>query len=137
MPAFARPVPYPQEPALQPLSPDDIDDVVAFLLTTEGRQPSSDAAARGGAIFIGRGGCYDCHAPDARGDPGVGAPNLADNIWLYGIGRPDQIFTSIAFGRAGVCPAWSGRLRPGLIREIALYVHALATRASGAPRTAS
>jgi len=125
MPAYARRVPYPPEPALQSLSPGDIGDVVSFLLAVEGRGRASEASLRGGAIFGGRGGCYDCHGPDAHGDPGVGAPNLTDDIWLYGSGRPQEIFDTIAYGRAGVCPAWAGRLKPALIREIALYVHSL------------
>jgi cytochrome c oxidase cbb3-type subunit 3 len=107
------------------LSPTDIDDVIAFLLSVEGRASDARATQRGGEIFRGRGGCYDCHGGDARGDSGVGAPNLADDIWLYGRGRPREIFASIAYGRAGSCPAWSARLSRPLIREIALYVHAL------------
>lgn len=125
MPAYARPVPYPAEPQLAPLSPGDIDDVVAYLLSVEGRASDPQAARRGGEIFHGRGGCYDCHGGDARGDSGVGAPNLADDVWLYGKGRPEEIRDSIAHGRAGSCPAWSGRLSRTLIREIALYVHTL------------
>lgn len=128
MPAYAHARPYPREPALQPLSPGDIRDVAAFLLSVEGRAPASDASRRGSAIFAGRGGCYDCHGADAHGDPGVGAPNLADNIWLYGAGSLDEIFASIAYGHAGVCPAWAGRLPPAEIREIALYVHSIADR---------
>jgi cytochrome c oxidase cbb3-type subunit 3 len=134
VPAYARKVPYPPEPALQPLSPGDIGDVVSYLLALEGRAPVSEASQRGGALFVGRGGCYDCHGPDAHGDPGVGAPNLADRIWLYGSGRPQEIFDSIAYGRAGVCPAWAGRLEPARIREIALYVRSLS--AAPAPTSA-
>ena len=128
MPAYAQSLPYPREPALKPLSPGDIRDVTAFLLSIEGRAPASDASHRGSAIFAGRGGCFDCHGADAHGDPGVGAPNLADNIWLYGSGSPDEIFASIAYGHAGVCPAWAGRLQPAEIREIALYVHSISDR---------
>jgi cytochrome c oxidase cbb3-type subunit 3 len=136
MPAYARRTPYPPEPALQALSPGDIDDVIAFLFTIEGRQAASHASRRGQAIFSGRGGCYDCHAPDAHGDPGVGAPNLADAIWLYGAGRPRDVFDSIAYGRAGVCPAWAGRLKPGPIREIAFFVHSLPTPTASGGRPA-
>ncbi|MBV9510487.1 MAG: c-type cytochrome [Caulobacteraceae bacterium] len=134
MPAYARPVPYPPEPTMKPLSPDDIRDVIAFLFFIERRRPQSDASQRGGAIFTGRGGCYDCHGPDGHGDPGIGAPNLTDDIWLYGHGGAADIFETIAYGRAGVCPAWSGRLKPGLIREIALYVHALSDRRAPADK---
>jgi cytochrome c oxidase cbb3-type subunit 3 len=126
MPAFARPRPYPNEPSLTPLSPGDIGDVTAYLMTLEGRPADASAAQRGGAIYGGRGGCYDCHGADGHGDPGVGAPNLTDMIWLYGDGSAHAIAASIAYGRAGFCPAWTGRLSPAAIRETAVYVYTLA-----------
>jgi cytochrome c oxidase cbb3-type subunit 3 len=126
MPAYGRPHPYPAEPALQSLSPGDIGDVTAYLLKIEGRPADALAAARGGAIYGGRGGCYDCHGPDGHGDPGIGAPNLTDKTWLYGDGSPSAIAASITYGRAGFCPAWTGRLSASAIRRTAVYVYTLA-----------
>jgi cytochrome c oxidase cbb3-type subunit 3 len=125
MPAFARARPYSREPTMKPLTPGDISDVMQFLRLL-GRQPAdSTVAARGAAIYAGRGGCYDCHGNDGRGDPSVGAPNLTDAVWLYGDGSNKWLFDSIAYGRAGACPAWFNRLSPVQIREVALYVYAL------------
>ncbi len=124
MPAFARPVPYPREPTIKPLTPGDIHDVIQFITLARGAPADRQAAERGSRIFSDRGGCYDCHASDGHGDSAIGGPNLMDNIWLYG-GSPKQIFDSIAYGRAGYCPAWVGKLSPAKIRETALYVYAL------------
>jgi cytochrome c oxidase cbb3-type subunit 3 len=124
MPAYARKVPYPREPLIPPLSPGDIHDVIAFLATVRGAPASPEAALRGSKIYSDRGGCYDCHGSDAHGDPAVGAPNLSDNIWLFG-GDPKTLFNTIAYGRAGYCPAWFNRLSPAKIREAALYVYSL------------
>jgi cytochrome c oxidase cbb3-type subunit 3 len=126
MPAFAHPVPYPREPAMKSLSPGDIADVIQFLRVLRQAPGDRAAASRGSAIFSGRGGCYDCHGADGRGDPAIGAPNLADATWLYGDGADSQVFDSIASGRAGVCPAWFDRLSAAQIREVSLYVYALA-----------
>jgi cytochrome c oxidase cbb3-type subunit 3 len=125
MPAFARPVPYPREKLLKPLAPGDINDLIQFLASIRGAPFQADAAGRGAKLFSDRGGCYDCHASDAHGDNSIGGPNLADNIWLYGDGDPKTIFNTIAYGRAGFCPAWDGKLRPAKIREVALYVYSL------------
>jgi cytochrome c oxidase cbb3-type subunit 3 len=121
MPAYAKPVPYARE-KLPSLSPDDIQDVISFLL------PASDKAAawRGAQIFRGRGGCWDCHGNDAHGDNAVGAPDLTDRIWLYGHGSRADLFQSIADGHAGMCPAWERRLAPAQILEVSFYVYALA-----------
>jgi cytochrome c oxidase cbb3-type subunit 3 len=124
MPALATPNPG-GEKGLQPLSPGDINDVIDFLMQAEHRPHDPAAAARGAVIYSTRGACYDCHGADAGGDSAIGAPNLADNIWLYGDGSRAAIFQSIAHGRQGVCPAWIKVLRPAKIRELAVYVHSL------------
>jgi cytochrome c oxidase cbb3-type subunit 3 len=76
-------------------------------------------------VYSDKGGCYDCHARDARGDGAIGAPNLTDSIWLYGDGGARWIYDSIAYGRAGVMPAWADRLSPAQVRAVSLYVYSL------------
>jgi cytochrome c oxidase cbb3-type subunit 3 len=125
MPAFAHARPYAREPTIKSLSPGDIGDVMQFLRLLEDLPADPAASQRGVAIFAGRGGCFDCHSRDGHGDPAIGAPNLTDSIWLYGDGSPKWIYDTIANGRAGVCPAWSGRLGPAQIREVSLYVYSL------------
>jgi cytochrome c oxidase cbb3-type subunit 3 len=125
MPAFGKAVPYPREKAMKPLTPGDIKDVIQFLHSVEGKPFIQESAIRGGALFADRGGCYDCHAPDAKGEPEIGGPNLSDNVWLYGDGSDEWLFQSIAQGRAGQCPAWFDRLSAVKIRELALYVYSL------------
>lgn len=124
MPAYALEHPYPREPTLKPISPSDIEDLVQFLRAAEGRSAEQKAAQRGSKTYQ-TAGCYDCHGTNAAGDGAIGAPNLTDNIWLYGDGSNLWIYDSIAHGRAGVCPAWSGRLSAVQIREVALYVFSL------------
>ncbi len=131
MPALATPNPG-GEKGLQSLSPGDIEDVIDFLMQVEHRPHDAAGAARGAVIYSTRGACYDCHGADAGGDSAIGAPNLADNIWLYGDGSRAAIFQSIAHGRQGVCPAWIKVLSPAKIRELAVYVHSL----SEGPQTA-
>jgi cytochrome c oxidase cbb3-type subunit 3 len=65
-----------------------------------------------------------CHGNDGKGNQEVGAPNLTDQIWLYGSDEA-TIVETITNGRAGVMPAWTGRLDPLTIKALAVYVHSL------------
>jgi cytochrome c oxidase cbb3-type subunit 3 len=125
MPAYATARPSARDPKIQPLTPSGIRDLVEFLWREQGREADVAAAARGEESFRGAGGCYDCHAGDAKGDPAIGAPNLTDRITLYGDGSRNALGMSIAYGRHGVCPSWSSRLKPAAIREVALFAHSL------------
>ncbi len=130
MPAFGRPQPYARY-SIPPLRPGEIRDVVEYLFLVEGRAADRAAAERGDRIYHTTGGCFDCHGGDAAGDGAIGAPNLTDGIWLYGDGARRAVFDSIAYGRAGACPAWLHQLKAAQIRGLALYVYAQAHPASG------
>jgi cytochrome c oxidase cbb3-type subunit III len=54
----------------------------------------------------------------------MGAPNLADAIWLKG-DTEDAIVRQVSVPRHGMMPAWSGRLSDTTIKELAVYVHSL------------
>lgn len=131
MPAYASVRPYAVAP-IPPLTPRGADDVSQFLLSLTHRATDAGAVERGRRLYAGAGGCWDCHGPDARGDPAVGAPDLADGIWLYGDGSPEAVARSIADGRAGICPAFGKTLDPAAIRAVAVYTASLARDAGTA-----
>ena len=124
MPAYARAVPL-QGQNLPSLTPTQISDLVEYLISLSGRQTDVAASDRGKRLFTITAGCFDCHAEDARGDVSIGAPNLTDQIWLYGDGSRAAIADSISHGHQGVCPAQVNRLSAMEIREVALYVYTL------------
>jgi len=64
--------------------------------------------------------CSGCHF---AGGGGIGPP-LMDEDWIYG-GDPDQIFDSIASGRANGMPAYGVRLASDEIWKIVAYVQTL------------
>lgn len=132
MPAYARPRPYALEP-IPPMSPGQIRDTVQFLRRKHGTETDDAAADRGGKLYAGSGGCYDCHGIDAGGDEAIGAPDLLDDVWLYG-GSPAQLTRTIMYGRAGSSPAYAHVLSPVEARSIAVYVAALSQhRTKSAP----
>lgn len=125
MPAYATPQPSTRDDKIPPLSPGNIRDLAEFLIREQGQSADAAAAERGAALFAGAGGCYDCHAADAKGDSAIGAPNLTDRITLYGDGSRGSLAMSIADGRHGMCPAWATRISAAGIREVALFVYSL------------
>ncbi|CCE02627.1 cytochrome-c oxidase, cbb3-type subunit III [Bradyrhizobium sp. STM 3809] len=105
------------------LKPAEIVTVANYVRSLSGlpTRQGYDAAA-GAKIFAEN--CVACHGDNAKGNPEVGAPNLTDKIWLYGSDEATLIET-ITNGRAGVMPAWEGRLDPTTIKAMAVYVHSL------------
>jgi cytochrome c oxidase cbb3-type subunit 3 len=92
------------------------------VLSLSGHATDQDAAKRGVALFAEN--CAACHGEDGRGNQDLGAPNLTDEIWLYG-GKLSDIEKSIETGRGGMMPYWAGRLDPVTIKMLTAYVHAL------------
>jgi len=102
-----------------------VKDVAAYVLSLSGREVDATSAAAGKDKFAM---CAACHGPEGKGsaDMGIplGAPNLTDNIWLYG---PSQraVESSIKNGRAGVMPAWKDILGEQKVHVISAYVYSL------------
>ena len=104
------------------LAANQIDDVATYIRSLSGKAQAGAAAQRGAAIFSAN--CAVCHGADANGGRQVGAPNLADAIWLFGDSH-EEVVANITVARAGVMPAWGHRLDPVTIKMLAAYVHSL------------
>lgn len=103
------------------LKPQQISDVASYVLSLSGGG-SGVAINRGKTVFAEN--CAACHGEDAQGNPDLGAPNLADKIWLYG-GDKESVIESISNARRGSMPAWGERLDPVTVKILAAYVHSL------------
>lgn len=76
--------------------------------------------------------CAACHGGDGKGNQQIGAPNLADDIWLYG-SSAEEIAHTINAGRGtnqltpglSAMPAHKDILGPAKIRLLAAYVYSL------------
>lgn len=69
--------------------------------------------------------CSGCHGGRAGGGM---APSLRDELWLYG-NSDEQIFDSIASGRANGMPAWGASLPESEIWKLVAYIQSLRTDA--------
>jgi cytochrome c oxidase cbb3-type subunit 3 len=105
------------------LKRDEIVSVANYVRSLSGLsvRPGVDLGA-GKKVYAEN--CAQCHGDDGKGNRELGAPNLADQIWLYGSDEA-TIIDVIANGRASVMPAWVDRLDPVTIKALAVYVHSL------------
>ncbi len=105
-----------------------VKEVAAFVLSLSGREVDPQMAQAGKVKFAM---CTACHGSEGKGSAemgiALGAPNLTDNIWLYG-GSQRAVETSIANGRAGVMPAWDKILGEQKIHVISAYVYSLSQK---------
>lgn len=104
------------------ISNNEIDAVASYVRSLSGLEKASAKSAAGATTFANN--CASCHGVDGKGMRDLGAPNLADGIWLYG-GDTASITTTINQARYGVMPRWNNRLDPVTIKMLAAYVHSL------------
>lgn len=104
---------------------EGIKAVASYVISLSGRSVNADLAKAGKAKF---GICAGCHGPEGQGSLAIGlpmgAPNLSDNVWLYG-GSQRAIEESIRNGRAGVMPPWKDILGEEKVHVISAYVYSL------------
>ncbi|MDJ0834679.1 MAG: cytochrome-c oxidase, cbb3-type subunit III [Gammaproteobacteria bacterium] len=104
------------------LGEQGVKNTAAYVLTLSGRQADAAEAAAGQQIFNSM--CAGCHQADGSGMPALGAPNLTDDVWLYGASR-GAIEQSIAEGRKGLMPAHKELLGAEKVHILAAYVYSL------------
>ena len=108
------------------LDPDEVAAVTEYVLKLSGQPHDATRIAAGRETFEGEGGCYDCHTVQGWGDAAIGSTDLTrPATYLYGHDRA-AIAASVTQGRAGVSPAFAGKLTPGEIRDLSIYVLARA-----------
>jgi len=112
MPAFA-----------EMLSPEEIAAVAEYVATlSDASKADSRKALPGAEVFANN--CAGCHGESGEGMREMGAPRLADQIWLYGDGK-DAVARQVAHPRMGMMPAWKPRLGDDAVKMLAVYVHSL------------
>ena len=103
------------------LGEDGVKEVTAYVLSLSGRTVNQKDAAAGQTKFAM---CAACHGMDGKGNYAFGAPNLTDNIWLYG-GSQRAVEETLRNGRAGVMPAWKDILGEDKVHILTAYVYSL------------
>jgi cytochrome c oxidase cbb3-type subunit 3 len=118
------------------LGEDGVKNVAAYVRSLSGLAHDGLRAQLGKQLFAQN--CAACHGPEGKGNPLLGAPNLTDQIWLYG-GSEGTISETITKGRGEATeitrmPAHKDRLDEGKIQLLAAYVWGLSNvKQGGAP----
>ncbi|MEN2494917.1 MAG: Cbb3-type cytochrome c oxidase subunit CcoP [Hyphomicrobiaceae bacterium hypho_1] len=104
------------------LNSTEISSVVDYVLKLSGKDHNVRRAKDGEAIFSEN--CVGCHGDNGLGNRDLGAPNLADELTLYGNDRQSLIH-QITSPRHGVMPPWLRRIGEPKVRQLAFYIHSL------------
>lgn len=108
------------------LGEQGIKEMTAYVLSLSGRSVNEREAEAGKAKFAM---CSACHGADGKGSLAhnlpFGAPNLTDNIWLYG-GSARAVEETLTKGRNGVMPAFKQTLGEDKVHILTAYVYRLA-----------
>jgi len=105
------------------LGAQGVDQAVAYVQQLSGQPADTTLALAGQTLFETN--CAACHGLDGKGNPILGAPNLTDDIWLYG-GDAATLHQTLENGRNGQMPAFGERLGPERVRLLAAYAIQLA-----------
>lgn len=100
------------------LGEEGVKDAAHYVMSLSGMEHNTDRAVRGRDIFAAN--CVSCHGADAKGITGM-APNLTDDVWLWG-GREKDIIETITLGRNNQMPAWEGFLNDDKLHMLTAYV---------------
>lgn len=108
---------------------EKVKDVTNYVLSLSGKKADAERVSRGKETFAAT--CAACHGADGKGNQAIGAPNLTDNIWLYG-GTEKTIIETITNGRANQMPAWKDFLGDGKVHLLTAYVWGLSNNKAAA-----
>lgn len=104
------------------LGENGVRDVTVYVQQLSGQKVDPDLAAAGKTHFETV--CAACHGADGKGNQLLGAPNLTDDIWLYG-GTPEIIAETVSGGRSGNMPSHQSLLNEDRQRLLTAYVVSL------------
>jgi cytochrome c oxidase cbb3-type subunit 3 len=104
------------------IQPDEIRQVSAYVVSLTGTPRDVSMVEPGKQVFADN--CASCHGENAEGNRDLGAPSLADAIWLKVHGEV-EIAAQVRGPKHGVMPAWTTRLGDVTVKQLAVYVHSL------------
>ena len=102
------------------LNDEQIHELTEYIRTLGGL--SADPALISGGRKNYNLYCTVCHGAEGKGNIQLGAPNLSDDIWLYG-GSSNKVSESIKQGRAGIMPPHLDFLGEAKVHILAAYIY--------------
>ena len=109
-------------------SPDDVRNVAHYVLSLSGSPHDSLRSQLGKSKFVA---CAACHGIDGKGNQALGAPSLADDVWLHGWGEA-AIISIINSGKINQMPGQAGKLTEAQIHVLTGYIWGLSNKPASA-----
>jgi len=100
-------------------------DIAHYVRSLSGLAAQPVRVFRGQRAFAET--CVACHGADAKGNPLLGAPNLTDDVWLYGSSEATLV-KAILQGHDNQMPAHEHILTPEQIKVLTAWVWGLSNR---------
>ncbi len=97
-------------------------DIAQYVRSLSGLAHDQIRIVRGKGEYMNA--CAACHGAEGKGNKALGAPNLTDDVWLYGSSEA-TIVNGILNGRNNRMPAQEQTLTPEQIRMVAAWVWGL------------
>ncbi len=107
------------------LGEQGIDSVSDYVLSLSGRDVDMASAAEGQSKY--QMFCVACHGVEGKGNVMFGAPDLTNDIWLYG-GSKGLVQRTLRGGRNGQMPAHKDVLSDDKIHLLTAYVYSLSQK---------
>ncbi|THK37136.1 cytochrome-c oxidase, cbb3-type subunit III [Ensifer sp. MPMI2T] len=104
------------------LDPEQMKQTAAYVVSLTGTPSDPALVEPGKQLFADN--CASCHGADAKGSREMGAPDLADAIWLKGEGE-QAIINQMKAPKHGVMPAWLPRIGDTTVKQLAVFVYSL------------
>ena len=95
------------------IDPKTAGDIAQYVRSLSGPTADPVRVFRGKREFANY--CVACHGVDGKGNQSLGAPNLTDEVWLYGSSEA-TIVQTILEGRQNRMPAHEDVLTPDQIK---------------------
>jgi len=99
-------------------SEQDVRNLAHYVLSLSGSPHNSVAAQLGRSKYSA---CAACHGSSGQGNTALGAPNLADKVWLHGWGE-EAIVAIVKNGKHNVMPPHGARLSAEQVHVLGAYV---------------
>jgi cytochrome c oxidase cbb3-type subunit 3 len=101
---------------------ENVDNMVRYVRSLSGLSAVDDATRSAEPMFATV--CSVCHGTAGTGNQMLGAPDLTDEVWLYG-SEPEDVRTTIMNGRNGIMPPHGDLLGAHRTKILAAYIASL------------
>ena len=115
------------------IDPKTAGDIAQYVRSLSGLTADPVRVFRGKREFANY--CVACHGVDGKGNQSLGAPNLTDEVWLYGSSEA-TIVQTILEGRQNRMPAHEDVLTPDQIKILTAWVWGLSNKPDAKPQAA-